>query len=87
MSKDTLLSFPCRFPIKVMGASSEDFASVIHRMALALDPSFDANTTETRPSAKGNYIGLTIYVNASSQEHLDEVYRTLSTHPLVKYVL
>jgi putative lipoic acid-binding regulatory protein len=42
---------------------------------------------ERRPSRAGNYLGLTITVTATSREQLDELYRTLSTHPLVKVVL
>ena len=52
-----------------------------------LDPGFDPATIEHRPSAKGNYLGLTITINATSREQLDELYRTLTTHPMVKVVL
>jgi uncharacterized protein len=40
-----------------------------------------------RPSKGGNYLGLTLTVTATSREQLDELYRTLSTHPMVKVVL
>jgi putative lipoic acid-binding regulatory protein len=40
-----------------------------------------------RPSAKGNYTGLTVVVRATSREQLDDIYRTLSGHPMVKIVL
>jgi putative lipoic acid-binding regulatory protein len=42
---------------------------------------------ERRPSKGGNYLGLTLTVTATSREQLDELYRTLSTHPMVKVVL
>jgi putative lipoic acid-binding regulatory protein len=35
----------------------------------------------------GNYLGVTITITATSREQLDELYRTLSTHPMVKVVL
>jgi hypothetical protein len=44
-------------------------------------------TIERRPSKAGNYLGLTITVTATSREELDELYRTLSTHPMVRVVL
>ena len=56
-------------------------------VAQQFDPGFDATTVERRPSKGGNYLGLTITVTATSREQLDEIYRTLSTHPLVKVVL
>jgi uncharacterized protein len=52
-----------------------------------IDPQFDASTVELRESKAGNYLGVTITVTATSREQLDELYRTLSTHPMVKVVL
>jgi putative lipoic acid-binding regulatory protein len=70
-----------------MGAASEGFEEAIVAIAALFDPAFDASTIERRPSKGGNYLGLTITVTATSRDQLDELYRTLSTHPLVKVVL
>jgi putative lipoic acid-binding regulatory protein len=51
------------------------------------DPRFDGATLETRPSRAGNYLGLTVTITATSREQLDELYRTLTTHPMVRVVL
>jgi len=56
-------------------------------VAKHFDPTFDASTVERRPSKAGNYLGLTLTVTATSREQLDELYRTLSSHPMVKVVL
>ena len=56
-------------------------------VARRFDPQFDAATVQTRPSRAGNYLGVTLTVTATSREQLDELYRTLSTHPMVKVVL
>ena len=42
---------------------------------------------ETRPSSGGNYVGLTVTVRAQSREQLDDIYRALTGHPMVKVVL
>jgi putative lipoic acid-binding regulatory protein len=84
---DTLIEYPCRFPIKVMGAKVEGFVRAVTTVARAFDPDFDAASIELRESKGGNYLGVTITINATSREQLDEVYRTLSTHPMVKVVL
>ena len=84
---DTLIEYPCRFPIKVMGAKAEGFVHAITTVAHAFDPAFDASTLELRESKGGNYLGITITITATSREQLDELYRTLSTHPMVKVVL
>ena len=85
--RQSLIEYPSAFPIKVMGARAEGFVEAIVAVARQFDPGFDPATVETRPSKAGNYLGITITVTATSREQLDELYRTLSTHPMVKVVL
>jgi putative lipoic acid-binding regulatory protein len=84
---ESLLTFPCAFPIKVMGRTQDGFAqavlAVVHRHA----PDFDAATLEMRSSSAGNYLSLTCTINAVSRAQLDDLYRDLSTHPMVALVL
>ena len=83
----SLIEYPSQFPIKVMGTKADGFVEAITSVARQFDPNFDATTIEQRPSKGGNYLGLTITVTATSREQLDELYRTLTTHPMVKVVL
>lgn len=85
--KESLIEFPTDFPIKVMGVRSDDFAQAILAVVLRHAPDFDGGTMEMRPSSKGNYLSLTCTVRATSQAQLDDLYRELSAHPLVKVVL
>lgn len=85
--RDSLIEFPSRFPIKVMGAKADGFVHAMTAIAKQFDPAFDAATVELRDSKAGNYLGITLTINATSREQLDELYRTLSTHPMVKVVL
>jgi putative lipoic acid-binding regulatory protein len=84
---DSLIEYPCRFPVKVMGAKVDGLVHAVTIIARQFDPDFDAATIELRESRGGNYLGVTITINATSREQLDELYRTLSTHPMVKVVL
>lgn len=86
-SDTSLIEYPCQFPIKVMGAKVDGFVHAVTQIAKQFDPSFSASTIELRESKAGNYLGITITVTATSREQLDELYRTLSTHPMVKVVL
>ncbi|MCK6384584.1 MAG: DUF493 family protein [Rhodocyclaceae bacterium] len=70
-----------------MGQRRDGFAQAVLEVVLRHAPDFDAATMQMRPSAKGNYIGLTCTVRAVSREQLDALYRELSGHPLVKVVL
>lgn len=83
----SLIEYPCHFPIKVMGANVDGYVTALTHVAKRFDPSFDASTIELRPSKAGNYMGVTLSVYVTSREQLDELYRTLTTHPMVKVVL
>ena len=84
---ESLIEYPSDFPIKVMGAMHESFAQTIVELVVLHDPSFHAGKMEMRPSAKGTYLSLTVTVRATSREQLDNLYRALSSHPMVKVVL
>ncbi|WP_079434728.1 YbeD family protein [Zoogloea sp. LCSB751] len=85
--RTTLLEFPCEFPIKIMGARVDGFAQAVLEVVTVHAPDFDGASMEMRPSAKGNYLSITCTVNATSQAQLDDLYRALTAHPLVKVVL
>lgn len=83
---ETLLEFPCIFPLKVMGLTHPEFVSSI----LAAIQEHAPDTTEahitTRPSSKGNYTGATVQIRATSKVQLDNIYLALTSHELVKVV-
>ena len=85
--KDSLIEYPSLFPIKVMGVKADGFVHAITLIAHKFDPAFDASTIELRESKGGKYLGVTVTITATSREQLDELYRALSMHPLVKVVL
>ena len=70
-----------------MGLKVEGLVHAITVIAKAFDPAFDAATIELRESKGGKYLGVTITITATSREQLDDLYRALSAHPLVKVVL
>ncbi len=86
-ANESLIEYPSRFPIKVMGERVDGFVQAVTAVARMFDPGFDAATVELRESSGGKYLGVTITITATSREQLDELYRTLSTHPMVKIVL
>ena len=85
--QETLLEFPCDFPLKIMGATRDGFAQTIVEVVLKHAPDFDAARVEMRPSKAGKYLSLTCTIRATSQPQLDALYRELTAHPWVKIVL
>ena len=81
------LVFPTDFPIKIMGRRVDQFADEIVQVIRAHAPDFDPSTLELRASRQGNYLSVTATVRATSRRQLDDLYRELSAHPLVKVVL
>jgi putative lipoic acid-binding regulatory protein len=83
----SLLTFPCVFPMKVMGRREDGFAQTISDIVLRHAADFRPQTMEMRTSKNGRYLSLTVTINARSREQLDALYSELSKHPLVMMVL
>ena len=86
-SEQSLIEYPSLFPIKVMGANVDGYAEAVLEVARRFDPLLDDRRVETRLSSGNKYLALTVTVTATSREQLDELYRALSSHPMVKVVL
>jgi putative lipoic acid-binding regulatory protein len=84
---ESLIEYPSDFPIKIMGVMHDAFAQTMMEVVQLHDPTFHAGKMEMRPSSKGTYLALTVTVRATSREQLDNLYRALSSHPMVKFVL
>ena len=87
MAETPVLQFPSDFPIKIMGARVDSFAQEIAAVVQRHAPDFDPATLELRASSGGNYVSVTATIRATSREQLDDLYRALTSHPLVKVVL
>jgi uncharacterized protein len=84
---ESLLQFPTSFPIKAMGRREDGFAQAVLEIVLKHAPDFDAKTLEMRPSKNGNFLSVTATINATSKAQLDDIYRGLTSHPLVLMAL
>ncbi|MEI6738165.1 MAG: DUF493 domain-containing protein [Pseudomonadota bacterium] len=93
--KETLLTFPTAFPIKVMGRikaadarpAKVDFAQTVWAIVQTHAPDFVATTIEMRPSKNGNFISVTATINATSKAQIDAIYLELTAHPDVLMAL
>ena len=84
---ESLLTFPCVFPMKVMGRREDGFAQTVMDIVQRHAPDFHPETIEMRASKNGRYLSLTVTINARSREQLDALYSELSKHPMVMMVL
>lgn len=84
MNDDSLLEFPCDFPLKIMGRDSEAFRAmtteIVSRHASACEPA-------VRASRDARYVSMSFTIKAESREQLDALYRELSANEEILFVL
>ena len=85
MSKknETVLEFPCEFPIKIMGKTDKIFETEITAIIQKHVPGLSKNAIVLRASKKGKYTAITATIIAESKEQLDNLYIELSAHKRV----
>ena len=87
MEDESLLQFPCEFPLKIMGCGSADFREMVVELVSRHAPDLDETRISVRDSRAGRYQSVTVVINAQSRAQLDALYRELSSHPGVAMVL
>lgn len=87
MSRETLLEFPCQFPVKAMGVNSSSFENDMVMIARQHIPQLGKAAVRSKPSSNGKYLSVTITFTAESREQIDNLYRAINAHPEVKMVL
>ena len=76
--QDTLLEFPCNFPIKAMGLAVDDFEAQVIALVRKHAPDLGEGAIRTVDSKGGKYLSVTVTVRATSREQLDNIYRELT---------
>ena len=86
MSEETLLEFPCPFAIKAMGKNDLEFDLLVIEIVRRHVPE-DEKAVTSRPSKDGNYLAVTVLIEATSKRQLDAIYQDLTDHPQVLMAL
>ena len=81
------IEFPCAYPIKVLGRSSDAFEASILAVFERHAPGFDQQTIAARASRKGTFTALTITITATGPDQLDALYQDLLATGHVTMVL
>ena len=82
-----MLTFPCQFPIKIIGKKSDEFEVAALGIIRKHFPDLAENALSSKVSKDDHYLAFTVHVTATSQEQLDNLYKELSSNPNVLMVL
>lgn len=83
---ESLLEFPCEFPVKVMGRNTDTFRAAVEAIVARHLPAAEVEFTP-RLSRDNGYVALSFTIIATSQSQLDDLYRELSGSELVLVAL
>jgi putative lipoic acid-binding regulatory protein len=81
------IEFPCDYPIKVLGRSTEVFRSVVLEIFERHAPGFDEAGIVEKGSSKGTFVSLTITITATGPEQLDALHKDLMATGQVQMVI
>ena len=87
MSEETLLEFPCDFPIKMMGRDSPEFRATARALIESHTGPLDDGRVQNALSRNGRFVSVTVTISAQSQQQLDDIYRDVSGHPSILMAL
>lgn len=76
--QETLLEFPCKFPVKAMGRNEDGFQALITGIVLAHASMYEGEEVTVNPSSTGKYVSVTVTIEASSKAQLDSIYQDLT---------
>ncbi|HMU89393.1 MAG: DUF493 domain-containing protein [Pseudomonadales bacterium] len=81
------IEFPCRYPIKVMGEARDDFADFVVATVSRHAPGLLYEEVSIRPSRDGNYLAVTLFIEAQGEAQLALIFGALKGDPRVRMVL
>ena len=85
--QDSVMDFPCQFPIKVMGLAEQHFDLLVVEIVRRHAPDLSEGAVKSRYSKEGKYVSITVTVTAQSREQLDNIYLELTSHGKVLVAL
>jgi len=81
------IEFPCRYPIKVLGNASVNFVDDVQQVLSRHAPGFAEQDVSVRPSSKGRFSSVTVFITATGKDQLGAIFTDLKKLDDVKMVL
>ena len=87
MNNEPRISFPCDYPIKVVGDVRPGFHQEVCEVVARHDPTMTTERISQRTSRKGNFISISFMLVARSEEQLARLFADLKQIASVRLVL
>lgn len=81
------LTFPCVYPVKAMGLTSEDFPDHVRGLIAPFVDDLSDNRVRTRASSGGKYTSVTVEVVAADRAHLERIFTALHNDDRIVWTL
>lgn len=80
MSEESVIEFPCEFPIKMMGRDSSEFRAMVRSIVEEYVGAVENSRVQSAVSRNGRFVSVTVTITATSQRQLDDIYRAATTN-------
>ena len=87
IEKDSIISFPCDFTLKIIGKTNSDFEKVTLTIVKSHFSRLSEKNIQKKFSKDNNFLSLSIAVHAESKSQLDALYQALSDSKEILMVL
>ena len=80
MIEESVIEFPCEFPVKMMGHNSPEFRTTARALIEKHMGALGDRAIKESLSRNERFVSITITVTATSQQQLDDIYQDVSDH-------
>ena len=87
MSEESALTFPCDFPIKMMGRDTPEFRVLARALVENHTGALADSAVQVATSRNGRFVSVTVTIIATSQQQLDDIYKDATDNADVLYAL
>lgn len=86
--KPPKIEFPCpNYPIKVLGVAGGEFHETVLEIMEIHAPGFDRTTVRIQSSSKGRFDSITVFIEATGIDQLQNLFEDLKKHPATRMVI
>lgn len=80
MTEESVIDFPCEFPVKMMGHNSPEFRTTARALIEKHAGEINDSAVQESLSRNERFVSVTITITATSQQQLDDIYQDVSSH-------